>query len=289
MRLKTTATALALLLTLPALGEKVDLRGPAPEEGETLVNTVVTDTEAGTLTMTVQGQPIQGQMETDTTNVIETKILEVTEGQPSKVQSTFIEAKSVSKTTMFGQTQEQEDTNMQGAVMTQTKTDDGWETTIKGAQLPQEAKDMVKSAGYVDPRMVFPDKPVGVGDKWKIEDEVMQAIMGQTGMPGATFDGEMNFHMVDLKQDDGKMIAVIDFTMDGTVKMDMSPDPNTQMNITIKMKGDGTIDRNLTDYTTSQDFEGDMDMDMQVTSGGQQAMTMTAKMPMKTTQTQERK
>ena len=289
MRLKTAATTLALLLALPALGDKVDLRGPAPEAGETLVVTVESDTDAGTMNMSVQGQVIQGQMENDSENVIEQTILEVKDGEPTKVQSKFVKAKSVSKTTMFGQVQEQEDTNMQGAVMTQTKTDDGWETEIEGAGIPQEAKDLIKNAGYVDPRLVFPDKPVGVGDEWKIEDELMQSFMGQAGIPGAEFDGEIAMKMVELKEDDGKLIAVIDFTMDGTITMNMSPDPTTTMDMTIKMKGDGTINRNLTDYTTSQDFEGDMDMTMDMTAGGQQAMKMTAEMPMRVKQTQERK
>ncbi|MEM6259274.1 MAG: hypothetical protein AAGI37_13400 [Planctomycetota bacterium] len=292
MRLRTAATTLALLLAMPALtafGEKVDLRGPAPEAGETLVNTVESSTEPGTLNMSVQGQVLQGQMETDSTNVIEQKILEVTDGEPTKVESKFVKAKSVTKTTMFGQTQEQEDTNMQGAVMTQTKTTDGWETDVQGAGLPQEAKDLIKKAGYVDPRLVFPDKPVGVGDKWKIEDELMQAFMGQTGIPGAKFEGEMSFEMVDLKKDDGKLVAVLDFTMDGTITMNMSPDPGTNMDMVIKMKGDGTINRDLSNYTTSQDFEGDMDMTMEMSAGGQQAMKMSAEMPMKVKQTQTRK
>ena len=289
MRLKAAATTLALLLALPALSEKVDLRGPAPEAGETLVVTVESETDPGNLNMTVQGQVIAGQMETDSTNVIEQTILEVEDGEPIKVKSKFVEAKSVSKTTIFGQTQEQEDTNMQGAVMTQTKTDGKWETEVEGAGLPQEAKDMIKNAGYVDQRLVFPDKPVGVGDKWKVEDEMMQAFMGQTGIPGAKFEGEMAFEMVDLKEADGKLVAVLDFTMDGTITMNLSPDPTTTMDMVIKMKGDGTVNRNLTNYTTSQDFEGDMDMTMEVTAGGQQAMKMTAKMPMKVKQTQERK
>ncbi|MEM9346793.1 MAG: hypothetical protein AAGB26_09275 [Planctomycetota bacterium] len=289
MRLRTAATTLALLLALPALGEKVDLRGPAPEAGETLVNTVESSTEPGTLNMSVQGQVLQGKMETDSTNVIEQKILEVTDGEPTKVESKFVKAKSVTKTTMFGQTQEQEDTNMQGAVMTQTKTTDGWETDVEGAGLPREAKDLIKNAGYVDPRLVFPDKPVGVGDKWKIEDELMQAFMGQTGIPGAKFKGEMSFEMVELKKEDGKLVAVLDFTMDGTITMNMSPDPATTMDMVIKMKGDGKINRDLSNYTTSQDFEGDMDMTMEMTAGGQQAMKMSAEMPMKVKQTQTRK
>lgn len=289
MRLTTAATTLALLLALPMMGEKVDLRGPAPEAGETIVSTVKTETDPGKLNISVAGQLMQGQMETDSENVIELKILEVEDGEPTKVQNKFVKAKTVTKTTMQGQTQNEEDTSMQGAVMTQTKDADGWETEIEGAVIPKQAKDIIKKAGYVDPRLVFPDKPVGVGDKWKIEDEMLQAFMGQSGIPGAKFEGEMAFEMVDLKKEDGKLIAVLDFQMDGTITMDMSPDPNTTMDMTIKIKGDGSIYRDLSDYTTAQDFEGDMDMTMEATAGGQQAMKMTASMPMKVEQTQERK
>lgn len=292
MRFKAAATTLALLLVLPALpslGEKVDLRGPAPEAGETLVMTIKSETDPGTLNMTVAGQLLQGQMEVDSENVIEQKILETDDGQPTKVESTFVKTKSISKTTMNGQTQEQEDNTMQGTVLTQTKTLDSWETEVEGNALPQQAKDLVKDATYVDQRMVFPDKPVGVGDKWKVEDELIQAFMGQTGMPGAKFEGEMTFEMVDLKEEDGKLIAVLDFQMDGTITMQLAPDQNSTMDMVIKMKGDGSLYRNLSNYTTNQDFEGDMDMTMEMTAGGQQAMKMTATMPMKVTQTQERK
>lgn len=289
MRLTTAAATLALMLALPALGEKVDLRGPAPEAGETLVTTVKTETDPGTLNMTIEGQVVQGQMETDSTNVIEQKILEVEEGEPTKVQIKFIKAKTTSKTTVQGNTSKQEDASMQGTVMTQTKTADGWGAEVEGNALPQEAKDLIKNAGYVDQRLVFPDKPVGIGDKWEIEDELMQAFMGQTGIPGAKFKGDMKFEMVDLKKEDGQLIAALDFQMDGAITMEMSPDPTNKVSITIKIKGDGTVYRNVSNYTTAQDFEGDMEMDMSVTGGGQVAMTMKASMPMKVDQTQERK
>lgn len=292
MRLKTAATTLALLLALPAMtafGEKVDLRGPTPEAGETLLATVITKTEPGTLNMTVQGQVLAGQMEIDSENVIEQTILEVEDGEIIKVQSKYVKAKSMTKTTMWGQVQEQEDTNMQGTVLTQTKTAEGeWETEAKGGNLPPEAGELVKNAGYVDQRMVFPDKPIGVGDTWKIEDEFIEAFIGQSGIPGAEFEGEMTFEMVELNQDGDKLIALIDFKMDGTITMNMSPDPNTNLDMTVKIKGEGKISRDLQNYTTAQDFEGDMDMTMSLTAGGQQAMQMTATMPMTVKQTQER-
>ena len=65
--------------------EKVDLRGPAPEAGETLVVTVVSKTEPGTLSMTLQGQTVVGEMQTDSVNVIEQTVLETAGGTPTKV------------------------------------------------------------------------------------------------------------------------------------------------------------------------------------------------------------
>lgn len=284
---------LALLLALPAMtafGEKVDLRGPAPKAGETIIDTIISETEPGTLNMSVQGQILAGQMQVDSENVIEQTILEVEDSEVTKVQSKYVKAKSITKTTMFGQAQEQEDTNIQGTVLTQTKTADGeWKTETKGGNLPPEASDLIKNASYIDQRVAFPDKPIGVGDTWKVEDELMQAFIGQSGIPGAEFDGETNFEMVELNKDDGKLIAVIDIKVDGTITMNLSPDPNTNIDMTIKIKGEGKIYRDLQNYTTAQDFEGDMDMTMEMTAGGQQAMQMTATMPMAVKQTQERK
>ncbi|MBX2850371.1 MAG: hypothetical protein KTR15_01345 [Phycisphaeraceae bacterium] len=288
MRILVSLTAFALLLTLAAC-QKVNLRGPALQPGETIVSTVESETEPGNMKVTVQGQAIQGQMQTSATNVIEQTILEVEDGQPTKVQMKFVVAKTVSKSTMNGQANEQEDTSLQGAVITQTKTADGWETQLEGSTLPPETRDIIKNAGYADQRLVFPDKPIGVGDKWEIEDELIQSFMGQTGIPGAKFEGDMSFEMIDLKKEDGQLIAVLDFRMDGTITMSMSPEPTSTMNMTITMKGGGTIYRNLTNYTTAQHFEGEMDMTMDMTTGGQPAMKMTTSMPMKVNQTQERK
>jgi hypothetical protein len=288
MRILTSLTALAVLCMLPAC-QKVNLRGPAPMAGEKVVSTVESKTLPGKLDMTFQGQSMQGEMETEATNVIEQTILEAKDGQSTKVQMKFVVAKTVSKTTMNGQTNEQEEIGLQGGVMTQTKTADGWETTIEGTELPKEALDIINKAGFVDQRLVFPDKRVGVGHKWSIEDELMQSFMGQSGIPGAIFEGEMTFEMVDLKEEEGQTIAVLDFSMDGTITMTFSPDPTSTIDMTIKMKGDGKVFRNVTSYTTAQDFTGQMDMTMDMTAGGEQAMKMTAKMPMTVKQTQERK
>jgi|GEM_PF-2196330 len=289
MRRPLTATALALLLTLPALGEKVDLRGPAPKAGEVTINTVESTMEAGNLNMNMQGQNMQGQMEMSTNHVIETTLVEVTESEASKVQHKFEKAVTKTKMTIFGQQQEQEDDSMEGATMTQTKTDDGWETTIEGAAIPPQATDMIKKASYADQRIVFPDKPVGIGDKWKAEDELLQTFMGQSGLPGAKIEGEMAFEVVEIKEVDGKKIVVIDYTIDGKVKMDMSPDPNSKMDMTIDMEGKGQIERNVSDYTTTQVFEGKMNITNEMSTGGQQVMKMTGTMPMKTKTSQTRK
>ena len=289
MRRPLTATALALFLTLPALGEKVDLRGPAPKAGEVTVSTVESKMEAGNLNMTMQGQNLPGQMEMSSNHVVETTLVEVAEGEATKVQHKFEKASTKTKMTIFGQQQEQEDDSMEGATMTQTKTDDGWESTIEGVVLPPQAKDMIKEAGYVDQRNVFPEKPVAVGDKWKAENEMLQTFMGQSALPGAKVEGEIAFELVEIKEVDGNKIAVIDYTMDGKVTMDMSPDPNTQMDLVIEMDGKGQLERNVSNYTTNQTFEGEMKMTNEVKSGGQQVMSMTGKMPMTTKTTQTRK
>lgn len=287
MRLHAIAALAALLIAGSAAGSEIDLRGPAPQAGATYLVNVETKTKDGNLNMSFAGQPIQGTMQTTSTHEIELKMLEVEGGEPVKVQSKFIKAKSSTKMNIAGQQQNQDDTNMQGAVLTQTKKDDKWTTTMEGGNLPQEAKDIVKDAGFVDPRLAFPEKKVNVGDKWKIKDEMMQAFMGQAGIPGSKLDGEIEFKLVEVKKIEGRDTAVIEFKMDMKIIMDMSPQQGTDMNITITLDGKGNMLRDLTDYSTVQEFAGDMDFDMSVEQGGNQMMAMTAKMPFETTSTQQ--
>ncbi len=286
MRLPATAALAALLIAGSALAEKVDLRGPAPQAGQTLQTTTDTESEQGNLSMTVQGQVVDGQMSTKSHQEIVTKILEVTDGEVTKVETTFVKSKSVNTMNVFGQEQEQEDTNLEGLVMTQTKTEDGWQTEAKGGQLPQEAKDMMKKAGYADQRHAFPAEPVEVGHKWELEGEQIGAFMGQGSMPGAKFDGEMEFELIEVKEVNGKKVAVIEYELDGKIIIEMLPQ-GMQMDLDINMKGEGLIERDLSAYTNNNVFEGDMDFSMAMNANGQPIMNMTAKMPVKTSATQE--
>ncbi len=284
-RFATTALAV-LLLTSSALGQKVDLRGPAPKADQTLATTVDTQSEQGTLSMLVQGQAIDGTMATQSHQLAQTKILEVKDGQATKIETTFVEYKTTNKMVMFGQEQVQDDTNLQGMVLTQTLTDNGWETTTKGGALPPEAGELLKKAAYVDPREAFPAEAVGAGHTWKLKDDQIAAFMGQNAMPGTKFKGEIAFKLVEVKAIDGVNIAVIEYDMDGAFVMDMAPQ-GMQMDININMKGKGLVERNLTNYTNTSVFEGDMKMTMMMSAQGQVLMNMSAKMPIKTESTQE--
>lgn len=280
---------LSLLLVGPALAQKVDLRGPAPVVGETVVSTITSESEKGKLTMNTQGQQLPGEMSTKSEQVLEVKILEVEDGEPTKVQSTFNKSKTTNTMTIFGQQQAQDDTSMQGAVMTQTRDDDGnWSTKITGGQIPAEAKKLLKDAGYVDPRVVFPEEPIGVGESWTVKDEQIQGFMGQAGIPGGKYKGDITFKLSEIKVVNGEQVAVIDFDMDSTITMDINQD-GMQMKIEINMDGKGQMLRNLAHYTLDSNFAGDMDMTTDVSAGGQQVMNMVAQMPIKTETKQEKK
>lgn len=284
--IKRTAALAALFFVTTATAAPVDLRGPAPTPGATITTTADSETENGTLNMTVQGQVMQGQMKSVSQHVIEAKVLEVTDGTPTKVQNTYVKAKTTNTMTMFGQAQTQDDTTMQGTVLVQTRTEDGWVTEVKEGRIPPEAADVIKKASYTDPRLAYPDKPVDVGGTWKIKDEQIAAFMGQGSMPGAKFDGEISFELVKLKTVDGQQIAVIDYKMDTAMLMDMNQQ-GMDMDMKIKMVGKGTIERNLASYTTDSDFKGDMDLDITMSMNGQPMMTTTAKMPVKGTSKQK--
>lgn len=288
MRLPLTTALATLLIAGGSLAQAVDLRGPAPKADQTTVTTVDTVSEKGTLNMVIQGQQLPGEMTTKAHQEIQTKVLEVTEGEATKVETTYLKSKTTNNTTIMGQTQNEDDTQLEGVVMVQTKTADGWKTETKGGQFPPEAADLLKEAAYVDPRLSFPAEPVNVGHKWEIKDEMMAAYMGQASMPGAKFTGVIKFELMNVKDVGGVKIAMIDYDMDGAITMDLAPQ-GAQMDMTIKMKGKGQLERELTTYTSINAFKGDMDMAMKMSVDGQALMEMTAKMPIKTASSQETK
>ena len=280
MRTLLTTAALSLAMACPALAEQFDLRGPAYKAGHTTIVSADTVAERGTMTMNIQGQNMEGKMSTTSKQQIKVEILELDEGQPSKVQTTFLKSSSTTKTVMLGQENVQEDDTMQGVVMTSVKTDDGWRSSARGGTFPPEANDLIKKAGYVDPRLAYPDKPVGVGEKWEIEGESLAAFTGMAAMPGADITGKMSFEFKEIKGTGQNQVAVLEYDADSTIFMSLKQQ-GTNMDMEIKIDGKGVIERNLTTFTNDVDFKGDMKMKMKVSAGGAQFMKMDAEMPMK--------
>jgi len=280
--LKIAPAAFALLLVAGSvLAEPVDLRGPAPEAGRTVVSTIESETDTGTLNMMIQGQPIQGTMSTKSSYEVMTKIAQVSEGSPNKVNLKFVKAKTLNVMNFLGQEQKQEDASMQGVELEQVKGEEGWKTEVKAGNLPAEAKEIIQKAGYVDQRTAYPDKPVAVGEAWKITGEQIAAFMGQGGMPGMSFEGSVDCKLAEIKVVDGVQTAFVPYKLDGTMKLEMDQQ-GMKMTMSIKMKGEGTLERNLADFTTASSFAGDMIMDMAMTANGQPMMTTNASMPVRT-------
>lgn len=270
-----------LMLCLPALGQQVDLRGPTREAGTGYLMLNQTQTDQGTMDMSIQGQVLQGKMETDTDQRIRYEFLEVADGQVNQVRMTTERMRTVSKTEMMGQVQEQnQGAEMEGMILTTTRTEDGWQTQVDGGALPQQAAQMISEMGFYDVRDLYPAEPVAPGGTWEITGEQLSAMMSIAGMPGSTADGTSKFTLAEVKDIDGVPTAIINYDLDFTVTMVMEQ-PGMTMNITTDMIGKGTIHRRLDTYLESNTMEGSMVITMNTMQGEQMAMQMDAEMPVR--------
>lgn len=270
-----------LVLCLPAMGQAVDLRGPAREQGTGYLLLSQTQAEQGNMDMSFQGQVIQGKMETDTDQRVRYEFLEVEGEQVNQVRMTTERMRTVSKTEMMGQVQEQnQGAEMEGMTLTTTRTEDGWETDVQGGALPPQAAEMISGMGFYDIRDLYPAEPVAPGGTWEVTGEQLSAMMSTGGMPGATADGTSKFTLAEVKDIDGVATAIINYDLDFTVTMAMEQ-PGMVINITTDMIGKGTIHRRLDTYLESNTMEGSMVITMNTMQGETMLMQMDAEMPVK--------
>ena len=287
-RTKLATLLCALALSATAHAQQVDLRGPAPTQGLAIRTTTNVQTDPGTLNMTMQGQQMQGQIQTTTDNVTLMEYLQVDAGQVNQVRSTTEKNLSNSKMTLFGQTQEQaQGQEIEGVTLTMSRTEDGWDTELGGTPVPPQMSDVLEQAGYVDPAAYYPAQPVAVGDSWEVSGQELTALMAAAGVPGSEVDGESTFTLKEVRVIEGVQTAVIDYELNMTVTMDM-PAQGMEMALTTDMVGKGQILRRLDTYTDTNSLEGTMVIQTEMKQGGQPMMTIDMNMPVRYTVTTER-
>ncbi|MEM1353806.1 MAG: hypothetical protein AAGH88_02875 [Planctomycetota bacterium] len=270
-----------LSLCASALAQPVDLRGPAPQEGETLRTTSVVKTDRGDLNMSMQGQQMQGQIQTETENVSLLEYLDVTNSRVDQVRMTTERNRNTTKMTLLGQEQEQvQGQEIEGVTLTMSRTDEGWDTELGGTPVPPQISDILGQAGYVDPASLYPAQPVSVGDSWEVSGPELASLMAAAGIPGSSVDGESNFTLKEIAVIEGARTAVIDYELNMTVKVDMGM-PGVDIVIVTDMVGRGKILRRLDNYTDTNELEGSMVIQTEMSQGGQPMMSMDTSLPVR--------
>lgn len=273
-------TAGTLLAAAPVSADAVDLRGPGLEAGDSYRVVRTMETEPSELDMTVQGQAMPGELSTDSEGETRVEVLDATDGSPTHVRETTLSNESVMQMTMLGQTQEQvQGQEMVGVVLERELADDGWRTEVVEGNLPAEAADLLEETGYTVPNMMYPAEPVNVGDTWTIDGEAMGLMAGAAGLPGAHVSGEAEFELVEVREIDGVLTAIMTYSMDMRLEMKMDQ-PGMAITIDVQMVGGGEVHRRLDRYMDDNTFEGTMAYEMSMAQGGQTIMEMTSEMPM---------
>jgi len=270
-----------------ALGQGTDLRGPAPQAGRTITLHHQSSTEESEMIMQMQGQNIQGSMAVESDQLIQVDIVEVEDGQATHVRQTFVKNTSTTQSNIMGQKTEQTTgQEIEGLILDQTLVGEDWETVFEGAdQLPTEALNILENVGYMDPRLLYPEEAVEVGDEWTVEGDALNLMMSSAGMPMEITEGESVFELVEIREIDGVSTAIISYDVSMTMEMDITQ-PGMTMEMIITMEGSGEIERSLDTYLDTNTFEGDMGFEMIATQGGQVLMKMSSQMPATSTATQ---
>ena len=279
--LRHTLTWTALLAPAFATpAQAIDLYGPPLQAGDTYQVATHTTTEPGNLTMSMFDQKMTGESQVNNNNTILVEILETEDGQPTHVNQTFIENRSITTLTLDGQpAQEQKQgQELEGMVLDQRLTEDGWVTQIGGIAVPPEVEDILANTQFVAPNVLYPTDPVEIGDSWIVDGAELAALLAATGIPGATAAGEGVFELVEIQDIDGVSTAIIAYDMDVAMSFDMKIE-GAGFEMHIEMVGKGMIHRRLDRYIDTNTFEGTMGFTMQAEHEGQVMMQMESEMP----------
>jgi len=267
---------------LASLAQPTDLRGPGYGVDDTFDTVADVQTQPGELELTMQGQILEGTFATQQHTRIRIHILRIDDGQVTQVNTTILENTQSTDTVIREQEQHQEQgEEMEQTSFIQTLTPQGWQTDVQSEVLPDQAKDLLREAPYVDPHGLFPEQPVEPGYEWQVEGPVLASLMSNSVLPGAAVDGTVTMRFVEIRVVDGRELAVIEFDLDGTITTSTSQ-IGSDITVQTQMLAAGTLLRDLSTYTNDITSEGALVMNMSMQQAGVVELEMTAQMPMTT-------
>jgi hypothetical protein len=182
--LSGTAQSLLVALVLLALagcsGQPQDLRGPAPQAGQTYRSEMTVTVTKGKITLTAGGESVTGEIDLTRRGVEEEEILAVADGEVTGIRTKVRTDRATETVRIDGQADTHTDSGpLEGETVLCEKVGEGWKTTLVGkAPTPRQAVEMELLTPPESPADEYPDGPVKPGHVWTVDAARLRQLVG---------------------------------------------------------------------------------------------------------------
>lgn len=218
------AALLAGLATPGSAGDDAayDLRGPAPQKGQTVVTKMVVRIKDADMQVKLGGQNLTLKQTLIATTEEEEKFLAVDGRQVTKSQAKIVKDVVDITAVFMGMPNKDSMTNeLQGETVISERTGEGkWKHTLVDTKpTDKQKKELNKRLGPENDDELYPKEKVKVGHTWTVDAANMKRFFGNSF---TDISGKMNQKFTKTEEVDGETCAVIEST--GKIKAKMKDD-----------------------------------------------------------------
>ncbi|GAA5215788.1 hypothetical protein ACFSJ3_10675 [Corallincola platygyrae] len=219
----------------------------------------------GQLTLSLQGQHLQGSAEIMGTDTSQLEILSEEAGRPTVLKLTIVK-EQVDTKVILGE--EESVTSESGifeghSLLIQYKQGQ-WQKQLLGAEPTEQQRRELKT-GYTDDFESYPDGMVALGESWQFEGAELAQLMGFGSY--LSVDGSATMKFLEVVEYEGETCALITLQRLEMTAITLDGDGNE---VTLNFGGEGRVYRSLDRFIDRQvDFNGNMKMQTEAVMEGQ--------------------
>ncbi len=268
---------LSVMALLPAgCGESAYDLTPIFTQGE-IRRDVLSTRMTGTVTCHNGEQQYEGTMDVVQESAVETDILAVDAGQPTRIRKAMLSSRSESTVNIGGESIVSEEVEpLAGRSVIMTKVDGAWKgRLVGGAPSPEQSLAIVQLQEAEAFEDVVPARELHIGESWVIGGDHFRRYMGD--LSSSVFTGQMKLRFEQIVEFNGEACALLSAQIDFT----MTAGPDEDLQGITKVSAEGHIYRSLTSrLDLSGEFVGTCEFTGELMEGGAR-LPMTMRGPIK--------
>jgi hypothetical protein len=239
LKLKWVVGAVAVMVTAFNLGraaddETYDLRGPAPEKGQTFVSKGTLKIKDADTTIKVAGQTLDMKMTLLVTSEEEAKVLAVDGRDVTKCQTKVIK-ESTDVTANFGgqEMTHTEPTALEKQTIISERDGKKWKHALVDTKpTDKQKKELDSRNGIENDDDLYPKEKVKVGHKWSVDAAALNKLLGNSF---TEIKGKVNQSFTKIEELNNEKVAVIESTAKITGKMKDDGEPTVDVEMEMKI------------------------------------------------------